>query len=587
MEETPSRTRSPSVEYIGERQTGLPVFGERVATAAPPSKARKISPPKQKSALSAAGAPPIRSGQSSTERPSADNRFIAATPIDFERAIQAEHIAATSRFRDMMANSPEAENMLPFVFTPPVIPPGFAEHAGGNVPFENAYDMNNTRAIPNPIGFNDNSATGAFHVSRDNLTSHPGPVAPRSPTDRTASGGKFAKPDKRVARADGVNRARIVPANLPPDRRNPPAGGSSLRTSHRVPVAPLSGTDRPAPGGDFFELSTRVARTSRAQPARIAASANLPPVRPYPPAGGNRFLTLRGAPVAPLSGTDRPAPGGDFSELSTPVARTSRAQPARVAASANLPPDRPNPTAGGDSYSARDGRTSHPAPVVPRSGADRTTPGGHLAMTASGAGRAPRVETLSHGERIRHLESRARSAHPNNLLTRDRSDRANRVRHPGRERGYGVGGNNVVAGCLECLEGTHPDLHEHTLRYLNRTVNSQGLSIFAAHRSINRTFGNVYGSPKNTSGNCVRKPLNYDGCPICLSPFKAGEAIIWCMAGCGKNVHNACFSQWKLHKTTLGLRCVMCNKPWKEDPGPQFYDVMPSGYRSMILGESG
>ena len=57
-----------------------------------------------------------------------------------------------------------------------------------------------------------------------------------------------------------------------------------------------------------------------------------------------------------------------------------------------------------------------------------------------------------------------------------------------------------------------------------------------------------------------RKPIS-DDCPICFMEFEEDENIVWDRAGCGNNIHAACFDQWA--KTKVGnVTCPFCRTPW-------------------------
>ncbi|KAJ5081490.1 hypothetical protein NUU61_009754 [Penicillium alfredii] len=69
-------------------------------------------------------------------------------------------------------------------------------------------------------------------------------------------------------------------------------------------------------------------------------------------------------------------------------------------------------------------------------------------------------------------------------------------------------------------------------------------------------------STEDNGGN--RKPIDGE-CPICFMEFEADEAIVWCKAACGNNIHKTCFSQWAAKSPTCGVRCVYCRATWKFD----------------------
>jgi hypothetical protein len=68
------------------------------------------------------------------------------------------------------------------------------------------------------------------------------------------------------------------------------------------------------------------------------------------------------------------------------------------------------------------------------------------------------------------------------------------------------------------------------------------------------------------SGNGKRKPVEGD-CPICFCEL-AGEAVVWCRAACGQNVHKGCFETWAATKRRQGageVTCPFCRSVWEGD----------------------
>ncbi|KAG9258218.1 SWIM zinc finger protein [Emericellopsis atlantica] len=61
-----------------------------------------------------------------------------------------------------------------------------------------------------------------------------------------------------------------------------------------------------------------------------------------------------------------------------------------------------------------------------------------------------------------------------------------------------------------------------------------------------------------------RKPIDGD-CPICFSELEEkGEAIVWCRAACGQNIHKQCFDTWARTKGGSGkVTCPMCRSQWE------------------------
>ncbi|KAI5467554.1 hypothetical protein BGZ63DRAFT_419252 [Mariannaea sp. PMI_226] len=60
-----------------------------------------------------------------------------------------------------------------------------------------------------------------------------------------------------------------------------------------------------------------------------------------------------------------------------------------------------------------------------------------------------------------------------------------------------------------------------------------------------------------------RKPIEGD-CPICYCALrgKSNEAVVWCRAACGQNMHQQCFQMWA--RTKQGdVTCPMCRSVWE------------------------
>ncbi|KAL4870704.1 hypothetical protein BDV12DRAFT_165634 [Aspergillus spectabilis] len=70
-----------------------------------------------------------------------------------------------------------------------------------------------------------------------------------------------------------------------------------------------------------------------------------------------------------------------------------------------------------------------------------------------------------------------------------------------------------------------------------------------------------------------RKPVEGD-CPICFMEFEPDkEAIMWCRAACGNNIHKTCFQQWAATQNARGIRCVYCRTPWQNQDSDGKVDV--------------
>ncbi|KAH6630611.1 hypothetical protein B0J18DRAFT_463461 [Chaetomium sp. MPI-SDFR-AT-0129] len=68
-----------------------------------------------------------------------------------------------------------------------------------------------------------------------------------------------------------------------------------------------------------------------------------------------------------------------------------------------------------------------------------------------------------------------------------------------------------------------------------------------------------------------RKAVEGD-CPICFCEMEEGkrgaDAVVWCRAACGQNVHKGCFETWAATKRSQGNRevtCPYCRSAWQGD----------------------
>ena len=78
------------------------------------------------------------------------------------------------------------------------------------------------------------------------------------------------------------------------------------------------------------------------------------------------------------------------------------------------------------------------------------------------------------------------------------------------------------------------------------------------------------GEGGDNSKSKKRKPVEGD-CPICFSDMESegGEAIVWCRAACGQNIHKQCFEMWATTKRqqgrTVEVTCPYCRSVWEGD----------------------
>jgi hypothetical protein len=79
--------------------------------------------------------------------------------------------------------------------------------------------------------------------------------------------------------------------------------------------------------------------------------------------------------------------------------------------------------------------------------------------------------------------------------------------------------------------------------------------------------------PDGTAADCDkhRKPVEGD-CPICFNEMDANaEAVVWCKAACGQNIHKQCFEMWAATKrqasigTAADVTCPYCRSVWQGD----------------------
>ncbi|EON98227.1 putative swim zinc finger protein [Phaeoacremonium minimum UCRPA7] len=77
-------------------------------------------------------------------------------------------------------------------------------------------------------------------------------------------------------------------------------------------------------------------------------------------------------------------------------------------------------------------------------------------------------------------------------------------------------------------------------------------------------------SDPTASSDKNRKPVEGD-CPICFNELDpAKEAVVWCRAACGQNIHKECFAMWAATKRQNTGRngeitCPFCRSVWQGD----------------------
>lgn len=66
---------------------------------------------------------------------------------------------------------------------------------------------------------------------------------------------------------------------------------------------------------------------------------------------------------------------------------------------------------------------------------------------------------------------------------------------------------------------------------------------------------------KKNNDDTVQEKNKDDLCPICLDELENGEKLTCCKYGCGKSVHEKCFSMWS---SRGGEICIFCHSEWNK-----------------------
>lgn len=101
----------------------------------------------------------------------------------------------------------------------------------------------------------------------------------------------------------------------------------------------------------------------------------------------------------------------------------------------------------------------------------------------------------------------------------------------------------------------------------------------------------VDGEADSSDGN--RKPVEGE-CPICYAEFEADEAVVYCKAACGNNIHKECMVSWMTANHGKAT-CPLCRTKWADQgvPSGAAVDmenaVLKDGYGNVAsqLGLSG
>lgn len=99
--------------------------------------------------------------------------------------------------------------------------------------------------------------------------------------------------------------------------------------------------------------------------------------------------------------------------------------------------------------------------------------------------------------------------------------------------------------------------------------------------------GSNTASTSTSSSDKNRKPVEGD-CPICFNELDpAKEAVVWCRAACGQNIHKECFAMWAATKRqntgrNAEVTCPFCRSAWQGDD-----DMVRQIKRTGPLNEEG
>ncbi|KAK4496494.1 hypothetical protein PRZ48_012474 [Zasmidium cellare] len=115
---------------------------------------------------------------------------------------------------------------------------------------------------------------------------------------------------------------------------------------------------------------------------------------------------------------------------------------------------------------------------------------------------------------------------------------------------------------------------KHVLYVLHHVLKApEHLAYQAAflHSELKELFANAPPLPIDTveeetkDGN--RKEVSGE-CPICFMDFEDGEAVVWCRAACGNNIHRDCFKKWADMRANK-VSCPFCRSEWQDEDAPK------------------
>jgi len=90
---------------------------------------------------------------------------------------------------------------------------------------------------------------------------------------------------------------------------------------------------------------------------------------------------------------------------------------------------------------------------------------------------------------------------------------------------------------------------------------------------LREIFANAPPPPDGAAADCSKHRKAVEGdCPICFDEMDANaEAVVWCKAACGQNIHKECFETWAATKrranvgAAAAVTCPYCRSVWKGD----------------------
>ncbi|KAL1612271.1 hypothetical protein SLS60_000495 [Paraconiothyrium brasiliense] len=106
-----------------------------------------------------------------------------------------------------------------------------------------------------------------------------------------------------------------------------------------------------------------------------------------------------------------------------------------------------------------------------------------------------------------------------------------------------------------------------------------GYQLALTSSELRELFQNAAPIPSADSGDEDQHETELDGnrkkiegeCPICYCDFEPGkEAIVYCKAACGNNVHKGCMQSWIAAKGAGRATCPYCRAKWEDDIGGGF-----------------